>query len=263
MNRNLGVALRTAACFAGFTMLYLPASSPAAGLTSEARAELAGASRITPALVEALEQQETVVARIYFLAPTSPSGTLKRNVSRDGGEVSPLVVELAQAMLPGELGLLHFNALDALQGTVDARVVQMLLRNPQVVSMDLETYPPKPQRAVLAAKALCSATSTRACVQSGRFSLQVIVSSSFVPVATSSSDSAVFWFYSSTNWEVVAKVINACGVNNRYWIFGAGATTTAYNLTVVDWVSGRSANYNGAVCPITDTGGAGVPGFPC
>ncbi len=260
MDRNLGVSLRRAACFAGLTMLYLPASSPAAGLTPEARAELAGASRITSALIEALEQNETAVARIYFLPPTSPSGT-KRNASRAGGEVSPLVVELVQAMLPGELGLLHFKSLDALQGTVDARVVQMLLHNPQVLSMDLETDPPKSR--VPTAKVLCSATSTRACVQSGRFSLEVIVSSSFVPVATSSSDSAVFWFYSSSNWEVVAKVLNACGINNRYWIFGAGATTTAYSLSVVDWVSGRSANYNGAVCPITDTGGAGVPGFPC
>jgi hypothetical protein len=247
-------------------MLYLPASSPAAGLTSEARAELAGSSRITSALIEALEHQETVVARVYFLAPTSPSGALKRYVSRDGGEVSPLVVELVQAMLPGELGLLHFKAYDALQGTVDARVVQMLLRNPQVVSMDLETDPPKPHRAGLAAKALCSTTSTRACVQSGRFSLEVILSGTgtFAPVATSSAESAVFWFYNSTNWEVVAKVLNACGINNRYWIFGAGATTTAYQVNVFDWVSGRSAGYNGAAaCPIVDTGGAGVPGFPC
>jgi hypothetical protein len=260
MPRNLGVSLRRAACFAGFTILYLPASSLAAGLTPDARAELAGASRVTAALINALEQQDTVVARIYFLPSTSP--VLKRNASRDGGEVSPLVVELAQAMLPGELGLLHLKSLDALQGTVNARVVQMLLRNPQVVGMDLETDPPKP-RAVPTTKVLCSATSTRACVQSGRFSLQVIVSSTAVPVATSGSDSAVFWFYSSSNWEVLAKVLNACGINNRYWIFGAGATSTAYSLSVVDWVSGGSASYNGAVCPIVDTGGAGVPGFPC
>jgi hypothetical protein len=243
-------------------MLYLPTSSSAAGLTPEVRAELAGTSRVTSALIEALDQKETVAARIYFLPPTSPSG-VKRNVSRDGGEVSPLVFELAQAMLPGELGLLHLKSLDALQGTVDARVVQMLLHNPKVLSMDLETNPPKP-RPVPTTKVLCSSTSTRACVQSGRFSLEVFVSSSAVPVATSGSDSAVFWFYSSSNWEVLAKVLNACGINNHYWIFGAGATSTAYSLNVVDWVSGGSAGYNGAVlCPIVDTGGAGVPGFPC
>lgn len=262
MDRCSRSSLAAAVFLAAVSMLFLPASSPAAGLSPELRTELAESPFVTSALIEALEQQESVVARVYFFPPAPGAREEKRRGARGEEEVSPVVVELAQMMLPeSELGLLHFKTFDALQGTVDARVVRMLLRNPNVVSVDLETDPPKP-RPASGAKVLCSTTSTRACVQSNRFSLEVIASSTFQPVATSSSESAVFYFSSSNNWEVVAKVLNGCGINNKYWIFGAGATSLAYSLHVKDWVTGVTASYNGAaLCPIIDTGS--LVGWPC
>jgi hypothetical protein len=262
MDRCSRSPLAAAALLVAVSMLFLPASSSAAGLTPELRAELTESPLLTHALIEALEQQERVTARVYFLPPAPEAREGKRRGNRNREDVSPVVVELAEMMLPGStLGLLHFKSLDALQGSVDAHVVRMLLRNPNVVSMDLETDPPKPRPAP-AMKVLCSATSTRACVESNRFSLEVANSGGFVPVATSSASSAVFYFSSSSNWEVVAKVLNGCGVNNKYWIFGAGATSLAYSLHVKDWVTLATASYNGAaLCPIIDTGG--IVGWPC
>ena len=47
-------------------------------------------------------------------------------------------------------------------------------------------------------------------------------------------DSGYFWFFNSNNTEVVVKVLNGCGVNNRYWVFSAGLTNVDVNLTVTD-----------------------------
>ena len=38
------------------------------------------------------------------------------------------------------------------------------------------------------------------------------------------SGSGLFWFFSDTNWEVMVKALNGCGLNNRYWIFSAATT---------------------------------------
>jgi hypothetical protein len=127
-------------------------------------------------------------------------------------------------------------------------------------SVDQAELAPNPQ-GEFTPNASCVPTSTVACVQGNRFSIQVFFSgSSPAFVATSNGESAVFWFYSSLDWEVVAKVINGCPVNNHWWIFGAGATSTSYSLNIIDTATGRSAGYNGAVlCPIEDTGMF----FPC
>jgi hypothetical protein len=266
MARFFRLCPATASLLALLLVISIPSSSLAATLTPEIRAELTASKLVSPALVEALEHQDRVVARVYFLVPVAAGATLSLRQPDARAQVSPVVLELAQAMLPGRLSLLHHDFLEALQGTVDARVVQSLLHNQQVVRIDLdETSVPEPEALNLGAKAACVPTSTRACVQGGRFSLEVLFSGgTHASVAASSSESAVFWFYTNTNWEVVAKVLNGCGVNNHFWILGAGATSTGYQLNVLDTVTGRSAGYNGAVlCPITDTGQAGFPGFPC
>jgi hypothetical protein len=256
----------TASLLLALGMGLTPSHLAAASLTPEVRAELSEFKQISPDLIDALEHHERVSARVSFRTPPPSRGEVPAlRQSRDGAPLSPVVIELTQAFLPGQLKLLHQNGFDALQGTVDSRIVQLLLQKPYVVSIDLDNTAPEIEEESLITKAACSPTSTRACVQGGRFSIQVFFSgSTSAVVASSSSESAVFWFYSSTNWEVVAKVINACSINNRFWIFGAGATTTTYSLNIADSVTGRSASYNGGVlCPIADTGQAGFPGFPC
>jgi hypothetical protein len=52
--------------------------------------------------------------------------------------------------------------------------------------------------------------------------------------ATGIADSAVYWFFSSTNWELLLKVLNGCGLNSRYWMFSAATTNVFYRLEIAD-----------------------------
>lgn len=69
--------------------------------------------------------------------------------------------------------------------------------------------------------------------------------------------SGLFWFFSATNWEVMVKVLNGCGLNNRWWVFSAATTNVFYRLEVTDVTSGTQKiyfNYPGPPAPaVTDT----------
>ena len=76
-------------------------------------------------------------------------------------------------------------------------------------------------------------------------------------VVVASSNSGVFWFFSSDNWEVMTKAINGCGLNARYWIFSASATNVFYRTEVFDSLRFENKvyfNYAGPPAPaLTDT----------
>jgi hypothetical protein len=76
-------------------------------------------------------------------------------------------------------------------------------------------------------------------------------------VVTSAADSGLFWFFDPNNWELMVKVLDGCGLNNRYWMFSAATTNVAYRLTVTDVRAGETKiyfNYPGPPAPaITDT----------
>jgi len=55
-----------------------------------------------------------------------------------------------------------------------------------------------------------------------------------VPVRIGSLDTALFWFYNDTNWEVMLKVLNACALNNRFWVFGGALTNQGYRIVITD-----------------------------
>ncbi len=52
------------------------------------------------------------------------------------------------------------------------------------------------------------------------------------------NDSGLFWFFGTTNWELLVKVLDGCSVNGHVWVFGASATTLGYSLTVTDTATG-------------------------
>ena len=57
-----------------------------------------------------------------------------------------------------------------------------------------------------------------------------------------SDASGFFWFSSSDNLEVLFKILNTCGIgglNNKFWVFGAAATTLAYDITITDTHTGQ------------------------
>lgn len=107
----------------------------------------------------------------------------------------------------------------------------------------------------------CVASSTFLCLD-GRFSVGVewrdfaghTGVGTVVPGA--SADSGIFWFFAPNAWEVLAKTVNGCGLNNRYWAFGAATTNVFYRLEFTDVHAGVSKiyfNYPGVASPaITD-----------
>ncbi len=58
-----------------------------------------------------------------------------------------------------------------------------------------------------------------------------------------SEDSAVFWFFSETNWELMVKVLDGCSINQQVWVFAAATTNVEYTLTVTDTQTGVQRRY--------------------
>ena len=108
-----------------------------------------------------------------------------------------------------------------------------------------------------------STTSTQLCITPNRFA---VTSKWLLPDGTrgvgtvvpgSNSTSGLFWFFGSDNWELLVKVLDACALNNRKWVFAAATTNVHYQLAVTDVRSGvtkRYFNYFGQSAPaVTDT----------
>lgn len=113
-----------------------------------------------------------------------------------------------------------------------------------------------------AAQALCTPSATTMCLQNNRFSLtvnwQTSTSSGMGQVAScGTSDSGLFWFFSSTNWEMMVKVLNACSLNNRFWVYTGVTTDVGWTMTVTDTFTNTTKTYYSprgtASCPILDS----------
>jgi uncharacterized repeat protein (TIGR03803 family) len=116
----------------------------------------------------------------------------------------------------------------------------------------------------LTANLACPLNTETLCLNQGRFIVNAqwtdfqgnTGTASVVPGA-SSADSGVMWFFGPDNWELLIKVLNGCGVNGHYWVFGGAATNVQYTIQVTDTQTGEFRTYTnplGTVSPaITDT----------
>ncbi len=52
------------------------------------------------------------------------------------------------------------------------------------------------------------------------------------------SDSGYFWFFNSANIELVVKVLDACTVNDHFWVFAGGLTNVDVVMTITDTETG-------------------------
>jgi hypothetical protein len=66
-----------------------------------------------------------------------------------------------------------------------------------------------------------------------------------------------FWFFSPDNPEMLVKVLNACGVNDKFWIFATAGTNVAFTLHVEDTTTLGTKTYTNAdntvAVPVQDT----------
>lgn len=49
----------------------------------------------------------------------------------------------------------------------------------------------------------------------------------------------LFWFFAPDNPEFLIKIINACALNNRYWIFFSAGTNVGLSVIVTDTQTGQ------------------------
>lgn len=107
----------------------------------------------------------------------------------------------------------------------------------------------------------CVPSNTKACLNNDRFAVSVAWKTpSQQGTGTAieyTSESALFWFFGSSNIEMILKVLNACSLNNSYWVFAAATTDVEYTITVTDTQKGTIKTYfhaQGTAAPaITDT----------
>lgn len=108
----------------------------------------------------------------------------------------------------------------------------------------------------------CAPSSTALCLNNGRFRVQATFRTAQGQTGTGqvvklTDETGYFWFFNQANVEVVTKVLNGCGFNNRYWFFAAGLTNVRVNITVTDTQTGATRTYinplNTAFSPIQDT----------
>ncbi len=98
-------------------------------------------------------------------------------------------------------------------------------------------------------KGACAPSLTRMCLSENRFSVEVdwrdhignTGSGRVVPGG--SDDSGLLWFFSSNNWEMLVKVLDACDVNDRFWLLAAATTDVEYTLRVTDTDTGVGREY--------------------
>jgi hypothetical protein len=93
----------------------------------------------------------------------------------------------------------------------------------------------------------CVPGPTRLCLNGGRFlvesrwkTAQGEGAGMAVPLT---GDTGFFWFFSSSNVEMVVKVLDACGLNGSFWVFAGGLTDVEVETTVTDTVTGAVKTY--------------------
>jgi plastocyanin len=107
----------------------------------------------------------------------------------------------------------------------------------------------------------CIGSDTVLCL-SGRFEVEVSWQttsreSGVGHAAQLTSESGYFWFFETSNVELIVKELNACGLGQGNWIFVAGMTTAGVQLKVTDTFAGTVRSYDNplgaAFIPIQDT----------
>jgi CSLREA domain-containing protein len=98
------------------------------------------------------------------------------------------------------------------------------------------------------ASAACSPGSEQLCLNGSRFRVTARFTSGGQPTAahavTLTGDTGLFWFFDPTNVELTVKVLNGCGVNQRYWVFASGLTNQAVEIFVTDTETAATRTYN-------------------
>ena len=114
----------------------------------------------------------------------------------------------------------------------------------------------------------CVPSTTAMCLQGQRFQVTATFMAADSPQGDAqtvplTTDSGYLWFFASTNIEAIVKVLDACSLNQHFWVFAGGLTNVATAITVTDTQTGASRTYknplNTPFAPIQDTAALPCP----
>ena len=91
--------------------------------------------------------------------------------------------------------------------------------------------------------AACVANATTLCLRQGRFKVQAQWTTGDGRTGTGQAialtgDTGYFWFFSSSNVEVVVKILDGCSFDSSFWVFAGGLTDVNVVTTVTDTQTG-------------------------
>jgi heme/copper-type cytochrome/quinol oxidase subunit 2 len=58
------------------------------------------------------------------------------------------------------------------------------------------------------------------------------------------ANAGYFWFFDSSNVELVVKALDGCTVNGHFWFFSTGLTNLGISITVTDTLTGQVSPYD-------------------
>jgi hypothetical protein len=109
----------------------------------------------------------------------------------------------------------------------------------------------------------CIAAATVLCLNGNRFQVDVawrVPSQGTAGVGTAvamTGDTGFFWFFSSSNVELVLKVLDGRAINGKFWVFFGALSNVEYTITVTDTETGAMRRYFnpfGQQASVSDTG---------
>jgi streptogramin lyase len=103
-------------------------------------------------------------------------------------------------------------------------------------------------RLTLATASVCVTDATTLCLNNGRFQVRAQWStadgaSGIAQAVALTSEAGYFTFFDPANVELIAKVLNGCSFNSRFWLFASGLTDVHVVISVVDSATGVARNY--------------------
>ena len=82
----------------------------------------------------------------------------------------------------------------------------------------------------------CKPDAETRCLQDSRYEVRAVWwgrdgrSGSARVAHAGTNDSALFWFFDLSNWEILVKVLDGCSTNGHFWVFGAATTDLGYRI---------------------------------
>lgn len=121
--------------------------------------------------------------------------------------------------------------------------LSLMMSNPSPQPGNMEGLATAFDNAYIISNESCASDSAH-CFQNGRFKAEIkwenfSGQTGTAKISPKTGQTGAFWFFDPENEEVFVKILNACGLNGKYWIFIAGLTDVKTTVTIEDLITGQ------------------------